>query len=289
MLRMLRTSDWFSPDGFPLAVERRDPQEPFGPHTHEFSELVIVTGGRALHITGRESWPVCTGDVFVISGPRGHEYREMDNLRLINILYRPEKLHLKLWDLPALPGYHALFTLAPALTQRQRFHSRLRLSPKELAIVFGHVDVLDSELGTRAPGFAFTATASFMQIVAYLSRCYDQSKNSDAKALLRIARAISHLEAHFDETLDLDSLAQLAHMSKRSFLRAFQAAIGSSPINYLIKLRLTRAAALLRRPEEDITSAAFKAGFNDSNYFARQFRKTFAITPSGYRKRELRS
>ena len=286
MLCKLRTSDWFHPDGFPLAVERRDPQEPFGPHTHEFSELVIVTGGRALHVTGRESWPIGTGDVFVIGGPRAHEYRDVEALRLINILFRPETLRLELWDLPTLPGYHALFTIEPALRQQRRFKSRLRLDPKELGIVTGHVDALDHELQARTPGFAFAATASFMQIAAFLSRCYSHSRSPDARAVLRIASAISHIEAHFDEALDLDALAKLAHMSKRSFLRAFQSAVGSAPIAYLIKLRLSRAATLLRRAGEGITSAAFKTGFNDSNYFARQFRKMFGLSPREYRKRE---
>ncbi len=289
MIRKLRTSDWFHPDGFPLAVERRDPQEAFGPHTHEFSEIVVVIGGRALHVTGRESWPICAGDVFVIGGARAHDYRDLDQLRLINILFRPETLRLELWDLPALPGYQALFTLAPALSHKQQFLSRLRLSPKELAQLVAHADTLETELQSRTPGFAFTAAASFMQIVAFLARCYNQSKGSDARALLRIATAISHLEAHYDEPLNLDALAKLAHMSKRSFLRAFQAAVGSAPIAYLIKLRLNRAATLLRRAEEDVTSAAFKAGFNDSNYFARQFRKTFGMPPSEYRKRESRA
>ncbi len=289
MLRKLRTSDWFHPDGFPIAVERREPQEAFGPHTHEFSEIVIVTGGRALHVTGRESWPICAGDVFVIGGARAHDYRDLDNLRLINILFRPETLRLELWDLPALPGYQALFTLAPALSNRQQFLSRLRLSPKELGALIAHAETLDTELKSRTPGFAFTAAASFMQVVAFLSRCYNRSQSSDARALLRIATAISHLEAHYDEPLNLEALATLAHMSKRNFLRAFQAGLGSTPIAYLIKLRLNRAATLLRRADEHITSAAFKAGFNDSNYFARQFRKTFGITPSEYRKRELRT
>ena len=96
MLRNLRIGDWFHPDGFPLAVERRDPQEAFGPHTHEFSEIVIVTGGRALHVTDRESWPICAGDVFVIGGARVHEYRDLENLRLINVLFRLEILRLEL-------------------------------------------------------------------------------------------------------------------------------------------------------------------------------------------------
>lgn len=289
MLRKLRTTDWFHPDGFPLAVERRDPQEPFGPHTHEFSEIVIVTGGSALHVTGRESWPICAGDVFVIGGARSHDYRDLNKLRLINILFCPEALRLELWDLPALPGYQALFTLSPTLSHQQRFRSRLRLTQKELATVVAYADTLEAELRTRACGFAFTSAASFMQIVAFISRRYSQSKNSDARALLRIATAVSHLETHYDEPLNLDELARLAHMSKRSFLRAFQAAIGSAPIAYLLKLRLNRAATLLRRADENVTSAAFKAGFNDSNYFARQFRKTFGMPPSEYRKRQLRA
>lgn len=286
MLRKLRTRDWFHPDGFPLAVERRDPQEPFGPHTHEFSELVIVTGGHALHVTGRESWPIGTGDVFVIGGPRAHEYRDMQKLRLVNILFRPENLRLDLWDLPTLPGYHALFTIEPAMRRQRKFNSRLRLDPKELGIVTGHVEALEHELQTRTPGFAFTANTTFLQIVVFLSRCYSRSRSPDARAVLRIASAISHLEAHFDEPLDLDALAKRAHMSKRSFLRTFQSAVGSAPIGYLIKLRLSHAATLLRRTEEDITSAAFKSGFNDSNYFARQFRKAFGVSPRDYRKRE---
>jgi len=286
MLRKLRTGDWFHPDGFPLAVERRDPQEAFGPHTHEFSEIAIVTGGRAMHVTGRESWPIGAGDVFVIGGARAHEYRDLENLRLINILFRPELLRMELWDLPVLPGYQALFTLAPALSHKQQFLSRLRLDPKELGSLVAQVDALDDELRMRTPGFAFTAAACFMQIVGFLARCYNRSKGTDARALLRVASAISHLEAHYEEALNLDALARLAHMSKRSFLRAFQAAVGSAPIAYLIRLRLQRAALLLRRAEENITSAAFKAGFNDSNYFARQFKKAFGVTPREYRKRE---
>ena len=52
MIRTLRKEDWFHSDGFPIVVARRDPQEPFGLHAHEFSEIVIITGGTGLHVTG---------------------------------------------------------------------------------------------------------------------------------------------------------------------------------------------------------------------------------------------
>jgi AraC-like DNA-binding protein len=283
----LKTKDWFS-DAFPLSVERRDPQPEFPPHKHEFSEVVIVTNGSALHVTGRESWRLSAGDVFVIGGTRVHEYRELKNLGLINILFDHRKLQMQLGDLPSVPGYHALFTLEPVWRKKNQFNSRLRLTPGELASVLGIVDQLETELKTRAPGFGFQATALFMQIVCYLARCYSNFKSPDSRALLRSAEAIAHLESNFAEPLNLDHLAQIAHMSKRSFIRSFQAATGNSPIAYLIELRVRHACRLLRQSDQSVTEIAFQVGFNDSNYFARQFRNITGHTPRSYRRQQHR-
>jgi len=284
----LKRKDWFHPDGFPIAVERRDPQEPFGLHAHEFAEIGIITAGRGVHVTGKESYPLNAGDTFVIGGSRQHDYHSMENLCLVNILYQPEKLNLRTYDLRTLPGYHALFTLEPAWRRRHQFNGRLRLTPAEVSVVMAFVDKLDEELHTRASGFKFMATASFMQIIGYLSRCYARAKNPDSRALLRIGEAISHLEINFQEPIDLDRLAQIAHMSKRNFMRSFQAAMGDSPIAHLVQLRVNRGASLLRRTEHTVTEIAFQVGFTDSNYFARQFRKLLGLTPSQYRKQHAR-
>lgn len=283
---VLKRKDWFHPDGFPIAVERRDPQEPFGLHAHEFAEIVIITAGRGTHVTGTESYPLAAGDVFVIGGSRPHDYHSMERLCLVNILFQPEKLNLRTWDLRTLPGYHALFTLEPAWRRRHGFSSRLRLAPAELGAAMASVDSLDAELRARTAGFQFMATAAFMQLVGHLSRCFARAKNADSRALLRIGGAISHLELNCDQPVELDRLAAMARMSKRNFLRCFHAALGTSPIAYLIQLRVQRAAGLLRRTDRSVTEIAFQAGFSDSNYFARQFRKTLGLTPREYRRQQ---
>ena len=257
---------------------------PFARHNHEFAEIVFVTKGRGLHVLGSESCPLAPGDAFVIGGQRSHEYRNTEKLCLVNILFQPSLIPFDTGDLTKLPGYHALFTLEPAWRRRHNFKSRLRLSPSEFAVVMGYVDHLDEELSTRVPGFRVMATASFLQITAYLSRCYGRAKNPDSRALLRIGEAISHLESHYDEDIDLVRLADIAHMSKRSFIRAFQSAMGNSPIAYLIQTRLNRAAEALRQSNQNITEVAFKVGFKDSNYFTRQFTKNFAVSPRLYRR-----
>jgi AraC family L-rhamnose operon transcriptional activator RhaR/AraC family L-rhamnose operon regulatory protein RhaS len=286
---ILRRKDWFPPDGFPVAVERRNPQEPFGLHAHEFGEMVIITSGRGVHVTGKESYPLNMGDVFVIGGSRPHDYHNMERLCLINILFQPEKLDLlRDNELRALPGYHALFVLEPAWRLRHQFNSRLRLTAQELGVVGDLVDKLEHELQNRPPGFKYMATAVFMQLVGYLSRCFGKARNPDSRALLRIGEAISHLEANYQEPVDLEQLARIAHMSKRHFIRNFQAAMGCSPIAHLIQLRVNHAASLLRQSHAGVTEIAFQVGFGDGNYFARQFHKLVGVTPSEYRRQHAR-
>ena len=284
MVRVLKQEDWFHADGFPIAVLRRDPQEPFGLHSHEFTELVVVTGGTGLHVTGQETWTLAAGDVFVIGGERPHDYQDMHRLALINILYDPVRLRLDLRDLPAVAGYHALFTLEPAWRRRHQFRSRLRLTPKELGVVVALLDDLEAELRVRAPGFGFQSNALFMQVIGFLARCYGGSKGADSHALLRIAEAISFLEGRYAEPIGLEELASIAHMSARSFARAFRAAMGSSPIAYLLQLRINKAADLLRHGEGTITDVAYRVGFGDSNYFTRQFHKLVGVSPRDYRR-----
>jgi AraC family L-rhamnose operon transcriptional activator RhaR/AraC family L-rhamnose operon regulatory protein RhaS len=257
-------------------------------HAHEFAEIVIITAGRGVHVTGKETYPLNTGDAFVIGGSRQHYYHSMENLCLMNILFQPDKLNLRTHDLRTLPGYHALFTLEPAWRKRHQFNARLRLTSSELSEVMTYANTLEAELASRQSGFKFMATAAFMQIVGYLSRSFARAKHPDSRALLRIGAAISHLESNYQEPINLDQLAAIAHMSKRNFVRSFQAAMGSSPIAHLIQLRVNRGASLLRRTEHAVTEVAFQVGFSDSNYFTRQFRKLLGVTPGQYRQQYAR-
>jgi AraC family L-rhamnose operon transcriptional activator RhaR/AraC family L-rhamnose operon regulatory protein RhaS len=159
------------------------------------------------------------------------------------------------------------------------------LNNKDLAQVVELVDRLEIELKAREPGFGFMATAAFMQIIGWLSRCYGRSPSPDGRALLRIGEAISHLERNIHREVNLEELASIAHMSQRSFLRVFQSATGTSPLAWVIAQRINRACHLLRHTDRRVTEVAFDVGFNDSNYFSRQFRKIAGLSPRDYRLR----
>lgn len=283
-MKVLKKQDWFHSDGFPIVVERRDPQEPFGLHCHEFSEIVIITGGTGVHITGEDSYELQTGDTFVIGGDRPHDYLNMDRLSLINILFDPADLPMNVGDLQSLSGYHALFTLEPAWRKRHQFTSRLQLGPAEIADTILLVDRLERELTERRAGFGVMAIAAMLEIATFLSRCYSETRNPTSKALIRVGETISFMRRNFDQEISLEDLVAISGMSRTNYLRMFEATIGTSPINYLIGVRIDVASRLLRDTTRSITDIALDVGFSDSNYFSRQFRKVRGQSPRDYRK-----
>lgn len=269
--------------GLPLSVVRSIRQRPREIHRHDFSEIVVVTRGVGMHVSEYAAWPVQAGDVFVIGGRQAHYYDDVHDLDLVNVLFQRDRIKLDVHDIAELPGFQALFGI-PDMRSRQEFRSRFRLQARDLALVQAYIDALERELAAPNPAKACFSNAYFMLILGSLSRLYSRQGNFDSSAVLSIAKVITHIEKNFSEPLSLSALARVAGMTERSLLRTFHRATGDSPHNYLIKVRINRAAAELQRPEKQITEIAFEVGFNDSNYFTRQFKQHMGITPLEYRR-----
>jgi AraC-like DNA-binding protein len=246
--------------------------------------LVIILKGTSMHVIDGEEFPVKAGDVFVIAQNHEHQYLEMHGLALANILFDPEALAMNQWDIRALPGFHALFSLEPAFRSQHNFRSRLQLSERKLNHVNELIHDLTRETQQRNPGYRIMARGLFMQLSVSLSRAYSSSPTEESLDLLRIGDAIAHIETHYAEKITLDELAEKSYLSQRHFTRVFQDCIGRSPIDHLLHVRCRKAAELLKGTDRTITDIAFNCGFSDSNYFTRCFRKTMNQTPKQYRQ-----
>ncbi|MDD5482333.1 MAG: helix-turn-helix domain-containing protein [Kiritimatiellae bacterium] len=264
---------------FPLAVMRISRQITANFHYHEFMELVVIESGRGIHFTENESYPIASGDVFVIRKHNAHGYSNTENLRLINVLFYPGPLRLPLKELEDLPGYHALFETRRPAKIFYGFKPHLHLNLKQLAYIQNLTGFLERELQERKAGFAFTAKALLMLIAASLARYYEDRRANFQPPLAKISEAIAYMEQNYAKPICPADLPATVHMSARNFHRHFNAATGLSPVKYLIRLRVMRGAELLRQGEMNVTEAALQTGFNDSNYFSRQFRKVMGIGP----------
>lgn len=97
------------------------------------------------------------------------------------------------------------------------------------------------------------------------------------------------LAEHAMESVPLAELAQIAHMSVRSFSRAFKEATGLTPLQYQQRLRLEVAATLLQNSELSIEVIAARCGFDDARHFRRLWQRHFGAAPSTTRKQQTKT
>jgi AraC-like DNA-binding protein len=285
-IRRIKAVDVFPDPHFRLHVMRISPHSMSQhQHAHDFEELVFILNGHGKHQVGREVYDIGAGDVFVMLGDMSHCYPEASKLSLINLLYDTANLHLPRADLGALPGYHALFQVEPRLRQQQRFQNRLKLDMDELGRLAGLIAELEAELRAKTPGSHFLATAHFMRVVGLLARAYTRMPAGKERPLHQISELLGHLEQHYAEPLTIDDLTKVARMSQSTLFRVFRHIMGRSPVDYLIRLRVGKAAQILRREPLRITEVSEAVGFSDSNYFSRQFRQVMGVSPREYRLR----
>ena len=99
----------------------------------------------------------------------------------------------------------------------------------------------------------------------------------------RLKRAVECIHDNLAEDLSLESLASLAAMSPFHFARAFKAATGSSPLQYVISNRIRLAKILLKTTKLTVMEIAFRVGYNDSGRFSQHFKKRVGVTPGVFR------
>jgi AraC-like DNA-binding protein len=282
-VRVLPSSQVFRDAGFPLHAMVID-QFDLDRHRHDFTEIVVVLDGVGDHLFDERVYPICAGDVFAVDKSHAHGYRNTRGLRIANVLFDEPFLTARAPWVERLAGYQALVHLEPSLRKRQAFGGKLRLGPQAMARAGDLVRRLLEELRVRGEGYRAMAFALLTEMLVDLARWYAGSDAQQTRDVADVGRVISYLENHYREPVELADLEKLVGRSTRTLLRRFNQATGLTPIQYLLRVRVARSCGLLADSVMSITELAGLVGFDDSNYFARQFRHVMGMSPSEYRR-----
>ena len=99
-------------------------------------------------------------------------------------------------------------------------------------------------------------------------------------AFSQVAHALKVMQSDYSAKLDVEQLASSARMSASAFHRAFKEITSDSPMQYLKKVRLTKARDLMVQENMKAYIAADKVGYESSSQFSREFKRYFGQSPA---------
>ena len=111
-----------------------------------------------------------------------------------------------------------------------------------------------------------------------------QEPQANSEYTERVNRVIDYLRANLDRQAKLEELAGVACFSEFHFHRIFGAVTGETLNNFTNRLRLEKAARLLRYSDQRLTDIALDCGFSSSATFSRAFRQGYETSPRQFRK-----
>lgn len=100
-----------------------------------------------------------------------------------------------------------------------------------------------------------------------------------------IKKAQEFIEAHFEEKLNIDEIANSVNVSARSFLRRFKKATANTPKEYIQRVKIEAAKKRLESTVQSVTEVMFGVGYNDEKAFRNTFKKYTGVSPVEYRNK----
>ena len=99
-----------------------------------------------------------------------------------------------------------------------------------------------------------------------------------------VLNIINYLKENYAEAISLDSLSKRFLVSKATLIYNFNKYLHSSPVDYLINIRIQQAKLALTESNSNLSEIAERCGFSNANYFSLMFKRKVGVSPANYRK-----
>lgn len=111
----------------------------------------------------------------------------------------------------------------------------------------------------------------------------DEIEIVETKSTEILSSVINYITNNLSKNISINDLAELVYLHPNYFIRYFKKHMGSSPKNYINKLKLEKAKELLITTKLSIVDISKEIGYSDSCYFSKYFKKITGFTPTEFR------
>ena len=267
-----------APD-FPLQyyfVNESHPRYEMDLHWHSEFEIIRVCSGELTLFVENHPCKLCAGDVAFVGGGQSHRAEPKGAVYEcvvfdLNMLCRHGS--------GRITGY-----ILPLLDDSVEISNLHQNEKNELCRA---VDDLLGCVKAQLPYFELEAYASAARIVYLLYTegfvKFPEKARLSSHRKDTISSLIKWIESNYTERITLQTLASVARTNEKYLCRLFKDYTGTTPIEYINRLRIERACLDLSSQATNITAVAFDSGFSDAAYFCKIFKRYKGMTPREYR------
>ena len=251
-------------------------------HYHDFCKVLLLISGSGGYNVEGQRYNLQAGDVVLIGNRCVHRPEFPAGLPYERIIIYIDPAFLRRHSMDDC-DLEAVFSGAEGHVLRTDDFSRRRL----MALA----EALEREMAIEEYGRVLVSRSQLLQLIVEIARSLRRSNSNRPAPIVpsdeRILELLEYIDAHLDEELSVEQLAERAYLSKFHFMRKFKAETGQSLHEYISQRRLLLARALIGQGE-NVTEVCFKTGFRSYSSFFRAYVKLFGVTPTGKAERAAR-
>lgn len=237
------------------------------PHTHNYTELFFVVGGRGQFQIEDELLPVKANNIVIINSNVSHTELSLNAQPLEYIVLGVEGIELA--NSENSNGQYSI------------------LNHYESVEIAGCIRNILREMEQKNTGYEDVCQAYMEILIIRLMRATALVMHTEKQAVSsnhQCAAIRRYIDVHFKENLTLEQLAAEGSMNKFYLSHTFKREYGISPINYMISRRIEESKYLLTETDLSLSQIAQMLGFSSLSYFSQAFKRTQSMSPKEYRQ-----
>jgi AraC-like DNA-binding protein len=252
---------------------------------------LVLAGRGTLEVEGREPLPVVADDLVVLPHGDAHVVRDSPESPVTTIVAAAPNVETS-WEVRDGGGGPRTELLCGGFVL-ENAHPLLRLLPPVITVrgpsewLDASVRLLRGEMPACPPGAEEIVTRVTDVLLAQAIRSHLLSQDGPVGALgdPEIGAAVRLIHADPARPWSVSELAAAVALSRSAFSSRFRELTGEAPMRYVTRVRLARAAELLRAGGEPLAQVARACGYGSEPSFSRAFQRWFGTTPGTYRRR----
>ncbi len=252
-------------------------------HFHSEIEILYVIEGSGTSFVADNIESFSSGDLAILgsnlphfwrSDEKYHSANSKENINYIVLQFPRDLFHEPVFE---YPEFHLIQQLFKRASRGIRF-----------------VPPFSDKAGKKIIKIA--QSTGFQRVIYFLQLLHQMAKTEDYRMLAgelyhqqnhdftndRLTKVLHFLATGYQQKIELEKVADIAHLHPSAFCRFFKEKTGKSLFEYVSDMRISYACRLITEGKLSVSQICYESGFNNLSNFNRTFKRNTGFTPSAY-------